>query len=480
MALNVDSLIARLMQQSSEVPPVLDQEAVTQGKIKPPVKVRMREEEIVALCAASRELFLSQPVLLELRAPITICGDIHGQYYDLLRIFQVAGHPEDTNYLFLGDYVDRGMYSLETICLLLAFRLKHPDRFFLLRGNHESASITRMYGFYDECKRRFSVKLWKTFCDCFNCLPVAAVVDKRIFCCHGGLSPYMRSLEQINRIARPTDVPDTGLMCDLLWADPHDEIENWGESARGVSHTFGKKKVTEFLDKFDMDLVVRAHEVMEDGYQFFAGRKLVTVFSAPNYCLTEEMQLLTNLGWLSLLEFRGVVQDVLVAGFDGTKVVYERPCGFIDNYPDAKGQMIEFTSTYDHRFRVQVTPNHRMLIKTEQEYTKIEADQMALPVVIPCVENDTMLVDTTCDKKQLVPYAKHTWCVTMRCGTIVTRWTDGKNTSLPTIMGNCGDWDNAGGILKVSDKLVCSFEILKPAEKHKIEAAAAAASEEKK
>ena len=140
---------------------------------------------------------------------------------------------------------------------------------FLLRGNHETASINRIYGFYDECKRRYSIKLWKTFCDCFNCLPLAAVIDSRIFCCHGGLSPDLKSFDQINAVARPTDVPDAGVVCDLLWSDPDKNVDEWAENERGVSYVFGKKVVEEFNRQFGLDLVVRAHQVMEDGYEFF-------------------------------------------------------------------------------------------------------------------------------------------------------------------------------------------------------------------
>ncbi len=135
-----------------------------------------------------------------------ICGDIHGQYYDLLRLFEYGGFPPEANYLFLGDYVDRGKQSLETICLLLAYKIKYPENFFILRGNHECASINRIYGFYDECKRRYNIKLWKTFTDCFNCLPIAAIIDEKIFTMHGGLSPDLNSMEQIRRVMRPTDV----------------------------------------------------------------------------------------------------------------------------------------------------------------------------------------------------------------------------------------------------------------------------------
>lgn len=237
-------------------------------------------------------------------------GDIHGQYSDLLRLFEYGGFPPSANYLFLGDYVDRGKQSLETICLLLAYKIKYPGNFFLLRGNHECASINRIYGFYDECKRRFNVRVWKVFTDCFNCLPVAALIDDKILCMHGGLSPDLDHLDEIRNLPRPTMIPDTGLLCDLLWSDPGKDVKGWGMNDRGVSYTFGPDKVSEFLTKHDLDLVCRAHQVdifrsclfdatafvmltrglnflwqvVEDGYEFFADRQLVTVFSAPNYC----------------------------------------------------------------------------------------------------------------------------------------------------------------------------------------------------
>ncbi|KAL1787370.1 serine serine/threonine-protein phosphatase PP1-alpha catalytic subunit [Sigmodon hispidus] len=267
--LNLDSIIGRLLE--------------VQGS-RPGKNVQLTENEIRGLCLKSREIFLSQPILLELEAPLKICGDIHGQYYDLLRLFEYGGFPPESNYLFLGDYVDRGKQSLETICLLLAYKIKYPENFFLLRGNHECASINRIYGFYDECKRRYNIKLWKTFTDCFNCLPIAAIVDEKIFCCHGGLSPDLQSMEQIRRIMRPTDVPDQGLLCDLLWSDPDKDVQGWGENDRGVSFTFGAEVVAKFLHKHDLDLICRAHQVVEDGYEFFAKRQLVTLFSAPNYC----------------------------------------------------------------------------------------------------------------------------------------------------------------------------------------------------
>ncbi|BAM79305.1 serine/threonine protein phosphatase PP1 catalytic subunit [Cyanidioschyzon merolae strain 10D] len=247
-------------------------------------QVNLAEDEIKWLCMETRRILLEQPMLLEIEAPVKICGDIHGQYQDLLRLFDYGGYPPEANYLFLGDYVDRGKQSLETICLLMAYKIRYPCNFFILRGNHESASINRIYGFYDECRRRYNVKLWKTFCDMFNCLPVAAIVDEKIFCCHGGLSPELTSMNQIRQLPRPTDVPDQGLLCDLLWSDPDKDVKGWGENDRGVSFTFGPDVVKRFLEKFELDLICRAHQVVEDGYEFFCDRRLVTIFSAPNYC----------------------------------------------------------------------------------------------------------------------------------------------------------------------------------------------------
>lgn len=244
--------------------------------------VCLKNAEITAICSAAQEVFLSQPALLELDAPVKIVGDIHGQYPDLIRLFEMSGAPPSANFLFLGDYVDRGKQSLETILLLLCYKLKYPENFFLLRGNHECANVTRVYGFYDECKRRCNIKIWKTFIDTFNTLPIAAIVAEKIFCVHGGLSPSLSHMDDIRNIARPTDVPDYGLLNDLLWSDPADMETDWEANERGVSYCFGKKVITQFLERHNFDLVCRAHMVVEDGYEFFNDRVLVTVFSAPN------------------------------------------------------------------------------------------------------------------------------------------------------------------------------------------------------
>mmetsp|Transcript_15547 Transcript_15547/g.46610 ORF Transcript_15547/g.46610 Transcript_15547/m.46610 type:complete len:424 (-) Transcript_15547:71-1342(-) len=250
----------------------------------PGTEVHLLEEDLVWICRESRAVFLGQPILLEVGAPLNICGDTHGQYHDLLKLFKMGGFPPDSNYLFLGDYVDRAKQSVETIALLLCYKIRYPGLVFLLRGNHECSTLNRIYGFYDECKRRYSVKLWRVFGDCFNCMPVAAVVAERIICMHGGLSPELESLDQIRALQRPTEVPEDGLLCDLLWSDPDANTLGWAYSSRGVSYTFGPDVTRKFLARHDLELVCRAHQVVEDGYEFQCDRSLVTVFSAPNYC----------------------------------------------------------------------------------------------------------------------------------------------------------------------------------------------------
>ena len=251
---------------------------------KPGKQVDLKEEELRFLIEKSLPIIREQKMLIELEAPLHVCGDIHGQYYDLLRIFEHCGYPGEFNYLFLGDYVDRGKQSLETISLLLCYKIKYPDKVTLLRGNHESSVTNRIYGFYDECKRRYNVRIWKSFTELFNYLPVAAIIDDKILCMHGGLSPELKNIQSISEISRPTDIPDTGLLCDLLWSDPDKDVVEYDENDRGVSVIFGEKIVQDFNKKNDLDLIIRAHQVVDDGYEFFAQRQLITIFSAPNYC----------------------------------------------------------------------------------------------------------------------------------------------------------------------------------------------------
>ena len=267
--MNVDNIIERLLSVRGN---------------KPGKQVDLKEEEIKFLIEKSLPIIKEQKMLVELEAPLHVCGDIHGQYYDLLRIFEHCGYPGEYSYLFLGDYVDRGKQSLETVCLLLCYKIKYREKVTLLRGNHESSVTNRIYGFYDECKRRYNVRIWRSFTELFNWLPVAAIIDEKILCMHGGLSPELKNIQNIQDITRPTDIPDTGLLCDLLWSDPDKDVLEYEENDRGVSVIFGEKIVQDFNKKNDLDLIIRAHQVVDDGYEFFAQRQLITIFSAPNYC----------------------------------------------------------------------------------------------------------------------------------------------------------------------------------------------------
>lgn len=259
-------------------------------------RLKLDNNECKALALVAREIIAQDELLLKLNAPIKICGDIHGQFLDLLRLFDLCGYPPTTRYLFLGDYIDRGPRGLEVINLLFAYKIKYPDCMYLLRGNHESEVISKVYGFYQEIMERFnSAKLWRTLVETFCFLPIAAVVEDSIFCCHGGISPALmkpsiKTLgDQFKHYHRPFEVPRQGFLCDLLWADPMDQINlkvpprGWKASERGCSWVFGFDIIEAFLDKFHLDLIVRGHQVVEDGYEFYCDRQLLTIFSAPYY-----------------------------------------------------------------------------------------------------------------------------------------------------------------------------------------------------
>lgn len=242
-------------------------------------------DNIKHICERSKEIFLSQPTLLELTGPITIVGDLHGQYIDLLRIFTHNGYPPESNYLFLGDYVDRGPKSIDVILLLLSYKIKYPKNFFLLRGNHECSYINRTFGFYDECISRYNLDIYNAFCEVFNTMPFCAIISNQIFCVHGGLSPQLKDLDQIRAIERPTEIPEEGLLNDLLWSDPDPDADEWADNSRGTSFTFTSNAVDTFLQMFGFKYIVRAHQAVSRGFEFPMGTEtIITLFSCPNYC----------------------------------------------------------------------------------------------------------------------------------------------------------------------------------------------------
>lgn len=244
----------------------------------------LKEPEVKSLLWKAREILVEESNVQRVDAPVTICGDIHGQFYDLVELFKVAGDCPDTNYLFMGDFVDRGFYSVETWLLLLALKVRYPDRITLIRGNHESRQITQVYGFYDECLRKYgSVNVYRYCTEVFDYLALAAVVEDRIFCVHGGLSPMISTLDEIRSIDRKQEVPHDGAMCDLMWSDP-EEIEGWGLSPRGAGYLFGSDVVSQFNHANGIETIARAHQLVMEGFKWMFDKSLVTVWSAPNYC----------------------------------------------------------------------------------------------------------------------------------------------------------------------------------------------------
>lgn len=312
----------------------------------------LSEHHMKQLCDIVKEYMMEESNIQPVSAPVTICGDIHGQFYDLLELFRVSGgmpgetsaeapassppvitsedieppstitdpklrkkigqSPEEDgeegdtevaeekneesrisdsspsgNFIFLGDYVDRGYFSLETLTLLLCLKAKYPDRITLVRGNHESRQITQVYGFYEECIQKYgNSSVWKACCQVFDFMTLGAIVDGKVLCVHGGLSPEIRTLDQVRIVARAQEIPHEGAFCDLVWSDPDEQPNTtWAVSPRGAGWLFGSKVADEFCHVNDLTLIARAHQLVNEGYKYhFNNQNMVTVWSAPNYC----------------------------------------------------------------------------------------------------------------------------------------------------------------------------------------------------
>jgi len=235
------------------------------------------------------KILSSLPTLIEIDVPanqhFNVCGDVHGQFYDFLNIFEINGLPSETNpYLFNGDYVDRGSFSLETILTLFALKILYPNHLHLTRGNHESLNMNNIYGFRPEVESKCGVKAFELFTEVFCWLPLAAVINKKVFVVHGGLfSKDDVTLDDIKKVNRNRQPPDEGLFCEMLWSDPQ-PFPGRAPNKRGVGVAFGPDVTKNFLKVNGLELVVRSHEVKEEGYLVEADGKLITVFSAPNYC----------------------------------------------------------------------------------------------------------------------------------------------------------------------------------------------------
>ena len=257
---------------------------------------RLEARDAGAIVQRATAVLRAEPTVLAIPTPVTICGDVHGQFYDLLRLFDVGGPVGATRYLFLGDYVDRGTFSVEVVLLLYALKLAHPDAVFLVRGNHECRHLTEYFTFRTECVRKYSADLYEDLLASFNALPLAAVVNRQFLCLHGGLSPALATVDDIRALDRFREPPPAGPMCDLLWADPApafvpaDPAERFAfNRVRGCSFVFTFHAVAAFLERNNLLSLVRAHQAQDDGYATLHPHpatgfpSVITVFSAPNY-----------------------------------------------------------------------------------------------------------------------------------------------------------------------------------------------------
>lgn len=244
----------------------------------------IKKEHLISLCDQATDILKNQPTVLHLDGPFTIVGDVHGNFHDLIRIFSRCGHPSQTNYLFLGDYVDRGQYSIETMTLLFLCLIQYPDKVHLLRGNHEFPEVNSLYGFKEEVEAAYEdLSIWEKMNDVFEHLPIVAILNQKILCVHGGLSNGFSHIQQIENVKKPlnsNNIPS--LVKKILWSDPSCMSQFYGEGERGFGETFGPLALYHFFETSGMSMLIRAHQCVREGTSIFK-KKCITVFSSSGY-----------------------------------------------------------------------------------------------------------------------------------------------------------------------------------------------------
>ncbi len=243
------------------------------------------ENEIKILCDKVKEIFIKEDNVVILNPPVSICGDLHGQFHDLLQLFEVGGRPPLTSYCFAGDYVDRGSHGIETFLYLILLKIRYPEKITMLRGNHECRSTTQNYGFYKECAKKFGgINVYNYIADVFDLLPISAVIGERLFVVHGGLSPSLDNISDLDGLDRKMEIQTSGIISDLVWSDPDEQVAEWEESSRGAGFTFNQYAVKKFNEINNIDCVFRSHQMAHAGYHYMFNNTICIVWSAPNYC----------------------------------------------------------------------------------------------------------------------------------------------------------------------------------------------------
>ena len=257
---------------------------------------RLSKPDIIEIITLFKNIVKNEPNIVKLKDPVTIVGDLHGQFYDLLKCLEVGGNPENTKYLFLGDYVDRGSFSIEILLLLFSLKINFKNSIIMLRGNHECRQMTSNFNFKKECEVKYDSEIYNLFMDTFDCLPLSCLINEKFIGLHGGISPDLKKIEDLNMIKRFQEPKKTGLMCDILWSDPIEKDEDaknvlfLPNTTRNCSYIFGAKAARPFLEKNSYLSIVRAHETQLEGFKMHQWDKnidfplVITIFSAPNYC----------------------------------------------------------------------------------------------------------------------------------------------------------------------------------------------------
>ena len=246
-----------------------------------PTEVTIRE-----LCDRLKKYYCSHPNVASVKSPLTVVGDIHGHFFDLIELFKVSGFVPNTNYLFLGNYIDLGKFSVHSVALLFALKLRYPDRITLLRGNHECRRLSQIYGLYGECMRQYaSANPWRNLTEAFDHLPIAALIDDSRLALHGGISsPATEYLDQIRIIPRFCEPEPKSSLFDLLWAQPSDSKSGTCRDPKTYVSTFGSDVFNRFLHANNIASLIRGHTLCLNGYQEFFGGKLVSLWGAPDFC----------------------------------------------------------------------------------------------------------------------------------------------------------------------------------------------------